>query len=92
VSIDCLCDDHHSVLGSIFGAIFVTMLPIAARWTLESVGGLIFSPSELANIIPNLRSVILGALIIIFLALEPQGLNRLWRNIVGHFRVWASSF
>jgi branched-chain amino acid transport system permease protein len=81
-----------SVLGSIFGAIFVTMLPIATRWTLESVGGLIFSPSELANIIPNLRLVIFGALIIIFLALEPEGLNRLWRNILGYFRVWPFSY
>jgi branched-chain amino acid transport system permease protein len=81
-----------SVLGSIFGAIFVTMLPIATRWTLESIGGLIFSPSELANIIPNLRLVIFGALIIIFLALEPEGLNRLWRNILGYFRVWPFSY
>lgn len=81
-----------SVLGSIFGAIFVTMLPIATRWTLESVGGLMFSPSELANIIPNLRLVIFGALIIIFLALEPEGLNRLWRNILGYFRVWPFSY
>jgi branched-chain amino acid transport system permease protein len=81
-----------SVLGSIFGAIFVTMLPIATRWTLESLGGLIFSPSELANIIPNLRLVIFGALIIIFLALEPEGLNRLWRNILGYFRVWPFSY
>ena len=81
-----------SVLGSIFGAIFVTMLPIATRWTLESVGALIFSPSELANIIPNLRLVIFGALIVIFLALEPEGLNRLWRNILGYFRVWPFSY
>jgi branched-chain amino acid transport system permease protein len=81
-----------SVLGSIFGAIFVTMLPIATRWTLESLGGLIFSPSELANIIPNLRVVIFGALIIVFLALEPEGLNRLWRNILGYFRVWPFSY
>jgi branched-chain amino acid transport system permease protein len=81
-----------SVLGSIFGAIFVTMLPIATRWVLESAGGLIFSPSELANIIPNLRLVIFGALIIIFLALEPEGLNRLWRNILGYFRVWPFSY
>jgi branched-chain amino acid transport system permease protein len=81
-----------SVLGSIFGAIFVTMLPIATRWTLEGLGGLIFSPSELANIIPNLRLVIFGALIIIFLALEPEGLNRLWRNVLGYFRVWPFSY
>src|SRR5437588_420400 len=81
-----------SVLGSIFGAIFVTLLPIVTRWVLEGLGGLILSPADLANIIPNLRLVMFGALIVIFLALEPEGLNRLWRNVVAYFRVWPFSY
>jgi branched-chain amino acid transport system permease protein len=81
-----------SVLGSILGAIFVTLLPIATRLGLESVGSLIFSQAELANIIPNLRLVMFGGLIILFLALEPEGLNRLWRNILSYFRVWPFSY
>ena len=36
-------------------------------------GGLIFSPTNLANLIPNLRLVIFVTLIIVFLALEPEG-------------------
>ena len=81
-----------SVLGSIFGAIFVTMLPIVTRWFLEDVGSLFFSQSDLLNIIPNLRLIMFGTLIIVFLALEPEGLNRLWRNIVAYFRVWPFSY
>jgi branched-chain amino acid transport system permease protein len=81
-----------SVLGSIFGAIFVTLLPIATRWVLEDLGSLIFSQAELANMIPNMRLVIFGALIIVFLALEPEGLDRLWRNVLGYFRVWPFSY
>jgi branched-chain amino acid transport system permease protein len=81
-----------SVLGSIFGAAFVTLLPIVARWLLEGLGGLFFSPADLLNIIPNLRLVIFGSLIIAFLALEPEGLNRLWRNIIGYFRLWPFSY
>jgi branched-chain amino acid transport system permease protein len=81
-----------SVLGSIFGAIFVTLLPIATRWVLEDFGSLIFSASDLAGTVPNLRLVIFGALIIVFLALEPEGLNRLWRNVLGYFRVWPFSY
>jgi branched-chain amino acid transport system permease protein len=81
-----------SVLGSVLGAIFVTLLPIASRWVLEAFGSLIFSPADLANIIPNLRLVIFGALIIVFLALEPEGLNRLWRNILAYFRLWPFSY
>src|SRR6516165_9677210 len=81
-----------SVLGSIFGAIFVTLLPIVTRWTLEGLGSFVWSAGDLANIIPNLRLVMFGALIIIFLAIEPEGLSRLWRNIVAYFRVWPFSY
>jgi len=81
-----------SVLGSIFGAVFVTLLPIATRWFLEGFGSLFLSQADLANIIPNLRLVIFGALIVLFLALEPEGLNRLWHNILGYFRVWPFSY
>jgi branched-chain amino acid transport system permease protein len=81
-----------SVLGSIFGAIFVTLLPIVTRWILEAFGGLFFSPADLANFIPNLRLVIFGTLIIVFLALEPEGLNRLWRNVLNYFRFWPFSY
>src|SRR6266403_1469115 len=81
-----------SILGSILGAIFVTLLPIATRWFLESFGGLIFYQSDLANIIPNLRLILFGGLIIFFLVVEPEGLNRLWRNIRNYFRVWPFSY
>ena len=81
-----------SVLGSILGAIFITLLPIATRWLLEGLGGLLFSQADLLNIIPNLRLVMFGGLIILFLALEPEGLNRLWRNILAYFRVWPFSY
>ena len=55
-----------SVLGSIFGAIFVTLLPIVTRWFLEDFGGLFFSRADLLNTIPNLRLVLFGGLIIFF--------------------------
>jgi branched-chain amino acid transport system permease protein len=81
-----------SVLGSIFGAIFVTLLPIITRWALQSSGSLIFSQADLANIIPSLRLVIFGSLIIFFLVVEPEGLARLWQNIRNYFRVWPFSY
>jgi branched-chain amino acid transport system permease protein len=81
-----------SVLGSILGATFVTLLPIVTRWVLEGMGGLLFSTSELLNIIPNLRLVIFGGLIVLFLVVEPEGLNRLWGNIRNYFRMWPFSY
>ena len=81
-----------SVLGSIFGAIFVTLLPIVLRLLLENVGSLFFSAGELANVISGTRLAVFGGLIIFFLIVEPEGLNRLWRNIRSYFRVWPFSY
>jgi branched-chain amino acid transport system permease protein len=81
-----------SVLGSIFGAIFVTLLPILIRYAMEGFGGLFFSSATLLNVIPNLRLILFGALIIGFLVLEPEGLARLWRNIRNYFRVWPFAY
>jgi branched-chain amino acid transport system permease protein len=81
-----------SVLGSIFGAIFVTLLPIVIRLAMEAFGGIFFEPQTVLNLIPNLRLMLFGALIIFFLIVEPEGLNRLWRNIRSYFRVWPFAY
>ena len=81
-----------SVLGSILGAMFVTLLPIVIRYTMEAFGGVFFSQATVLNLIPNLRLVLFGALIIAFLIVEPEGLNRLWRNIRSYFRVWPFAY
>jgi branched-chain amino acid transport system permease protein len=81
-----------SVLGSIFGAAFVTLLPIAIRYVMEGFGGLVFSEQVVLNLIPNVRVILFGALIIVFLVLEPEGLSRLWRNIRNYFRVWPFAY
>jgi len=81
-----------SVLGSVFGAIFVTLLPILIRYFMEAFGGVLFSPAAVLNIIPNMRLILFGALIIFFLVVEPEGLNRLWRNIRNYFRVWPFAY
>jgi len=81
-----------SVLGSVFGAIFVTLLPIVIRYAMEAFGGIFLEQATVLNLIPNLRLMMFGALIILFLILEPEGLNRLWRNIRNYFRVWPFAY
>jgi branched-chain amino acid transport system permease protein len=81
-----------SVLGSIFGAAFITVLPIATRIFLNQFGGLIFSAATIANMVSDLRLILFGSLIILFLVAEPEGLSRLWRNIRNYFRVWPFSY
>lgn len=81
-----------SVLGSILGAIFVTVLPIAIGRIVESVGSLFFEMQYIQNAVANVRLIAFGLLIIIFLILEPEGLNRFWRNVRNYFRVWPFSY
>ncbi len=81
-----------SVLGSILGAAFVTLLPLVIRTVMESVGAFFFAANEMSTVVSSMRLVIFGALIIVFLVLEPEGLNRLWRNIRNYFRAWPFSY
>jgi branched-chain amino acid transport system permease protein len=81
-----------SVLGTILGATFVTMLPIVLRLAMEPLGGLFFNAGQLSSIIASTRLILFGCLIILFLVVEPEGLNRLWRNIRNYFRVWPFSY
>lgn len=81
-----------SVLGSILGAIFVTMLPIAIRLFVEAFGSHIWETGALSAVAASMRLIIFGFLIILFLVVEPEGLNRLWRNIRNYFRVWPFSY
>ena len=55
-------------------------------------GGYFLDPGQLSSIAASFRLIIFGTLIILFLVLEPEGLNRLWRNIRNYFRVWPFSY
>ena len=81
-----------SILGSVLGAMFITLLPIVIRLSMEAFGGMFLEPQTVLNLIPNLRLMMFGALIIFFLVVEPEGLNRLWRNIRNYFRIWPFAY
>lgn len=81
-----------SILGSILGAAFITLMPIILRFLVEGIGGLSLTINEVANVLTNLQLILFGALIILFLILEPEGLNRLWKNIRDYFRVWPFAY
>jgi branched-chain amino acid transport system permease protein len=81
-----------SVLGAILGAAFITVLPEATRLFLTHFGSGIVSQEAILRGVPNLTLILYGGLIIFFLVVEPEGLNRLWRNIRNYFRVWPFSY
>jgi branched-chain amino acid transport system permease protein len=81
-----------SVQGAVFGAAFITLLPEATRLFLTDFRGAVFSQDTIRQLVPNLTLILFGGLIIFFLIVEPEGLNRLWRNIRNYFRLWPFSY
>jgi len=59
---------------------------------MEPILSLFYNAGEMSAVISSFRLVLFGGLIIFFLVIEPEGLNRLWRNIRNYFRVWPFSY
>jgi branched-chain amino acid transport system permease protein len=72
-----------SLVGSFFGAIFIWGVPMVLR-TIPPLIGLTIP----AAMVEHLTFMILGALIIFFLVVEPHGLARLWQIGKQKLRVW----
>jgi branched-chain amino acid transport system permease protein len=72
-----------TLIGSFFGAALIYILPIALR-AVPSAFGLPIYPA----VAEQLTFVIVGALIVVFLVLEPAGLARLWQIGKQKLRVW----
>jgi branched-chain amino acid transport system permease protein len=56
------------------------------------VGVYFVDGTYLAQVIAQMRLILFGGLIIFFLVVEPEGLNKLWQNIRNYFRVWPFSY
>jgi len=72
-----------SLIGSFFGATFIWGLPILLRVLPERLGLTINSAT-----VEHVQFMIVGALIIFFLIVEPHGLARLWQIGKQKLRVW----
>jgi branched-chain amino acid transport system permease protein len=72
-----------SILGSILGAAFITLVPILLTNLPR-----IFGFTMLVDLSKHLENIIFGALIIAFLVLEPHGLARIWAIFKEKLRLW----
>ncbi len=72
-----------SLLGSFLGAALIYILPIALRYVPTQLG----IPIQAATV-EHLTFMVVGALIILFLIVEPNGLARLWAIGKQKLRVW----
>ncbi len=77
-----------SVIGSIFGAVFMIMVP-----ELLNVASGILSEinPRLGHLFIPMKEVVFGTLIVIFLIFEPRGLAEIWRRIKVFFNLWPFS-
>jgi len=76
-----------SILGSFLGAAFIVLFPIflnSVAAPIEHALGVTLPP----GIMSNLELMIFGALIILFLIVEPHGLARMWQIAKEKLRLW----
>lgn len=78
-----------TINGSFFGAAFMTLLPAMISNLSRALRDV---APILATLLPAAQQGIFGAVIILFLVLEPEGLAKLWRNIKDYFYVWPFSY
>jgi len=71
-----------SIFGSIVGAAFMVLMPVLLKNIM--VGQLGWA----IDIAAHIELTIVGALIIVFLILEPHGLAQLWRLLKEKLRLW----
>src|SRR5919112_2149074 len=76
-----------SLIGSFFGAALIYIMPIGLGLVLPAVLGP-FGITVHAATIEHLRFMIVGALIIFFLIVEPHGLARLWQIAKQKLLAW----
>lgn len=78
-----------SVLGSIFGAVFITLLPIFLGMGIDVIT--LYYP-ELSHLLSSFKEFAFGLVIILFLIFEPGGLAHIWLNIKKYFKLWPFSY
>lgn len=78
-----------SVMGAIFGAVFITLLPVVLREFIVILEPII---PFFSNHFAALRELVFGLIIILFLIYEPDGLAKIWKNMKDYFKLWPFSY
>ncbi len=78
-----------SVLGSIMGAMFVTLLPELLRLV---TGALSHGYPGLVGLFAPLKTGLFGVAIVLFLVLEPDGMAARWRKIRNYWKLYPFSY
>jgi branched-chain amino acid transport system permease protein len=80
-----------SISGSIYGAVFITLLNEALRFMTDMLMNSGIVAASALTIAP-LREFVFGLAIVLFILIEPRGLAELWRIVRSNFRLWPFSY
>jgi branched-chain amino acid transport system permease protein len=78
-----------SILGSIFGAVFITLLPELLRLATNSLSGTF---PELVTLFASIKVGVFGLAIVLFLVFEPDGMAARWHTIRNYWKLYPFSY
>lgn len=78
-----------SVLGSIYGVVFMVTLPEPLRLPAEALTNVY---PDIFVIFSSLREMVFGIIVIIFLIFEPDGLAARWHTVRAYWKLWPFSY
>jgi branched-chain amino acid transport system permease protein len=78
-----------SILGSIFGAIFITLLPELLRIAIAPLASHF---PELTTLFASLKMGVFGLAIVLFLVFEPDGMAARWHSIKAYWKLYPFSY
>ena len=77
------------ILGSFFGAVFMTLLPEVLKLSATSLTGVY--PNAF-GLIASARDIVFGLAIIFFLMHEPAGLAQIWQRFRSYWKLWPYAY
>jgi len=78
-----------SLLGSVFGAVFITLLPELLRLV---TGALSSTFPELTTLFASVKMGVFGLAIVLFLIFEPDGMAARWHHIKNYWKLYPFSY
>ncbi|QQP90205.1 branched-chain amino acid ABC transporter permease [Skermanella mucosa] len=81
-----------SIMGSLMGTAFMVLLPESMQWLTDALAGSAIDRAlDLSNSLAFLREMAIGAVIILFLIFEPDGLAHRWHQVKAYWKLYPFS-
>jgi branched-chain amino acid transport system permease protein len=78
-----------SILGSILGAIFITLLPELLRFPTAALAGTF---PGLVELFASIKMGVFGLTVVLFLVFEPDGMAARWHTIKNYWKLYPFSY